>query len=165
MNLDTALRRASAGLHRTQARYRPAQLRDFTFSDRQALAEYISGSRERKSQTYRTAMREIQRAERGARVGPRYLSKFNAYASRLARSYVVVDFSGTIRISSEVSHRNIRGVGGSRYMGLLPESALDSDAAFHDRISGFFAVYGVPMMMVADPPAPDAVEQLTAVYV
>lgn len=111
-------------------------------------------------------MREIQRLERGQirNVGPRYLSRFNAYATRLARSYVVVDFSGTIRISNDVEHRNIRGVGGSRYQGLLPEGSLDSDRAFHDPISGFFAVYGVPAMMVADPPAPNAVDSLTAVY-
>ena len=165
MNLDTALRRASTRLHSGTRTYRPAQLRDLTFSDRQALAAYLSGTSVRKSQSYRTAMREIQRVERGQQIGPRYLSKFNAYATKLAQSYVVVDFSGTIRISNDVEHRNIRGVGSARYSGLLPETALDSDSAFHDRISGFFAVYGVPQMMVADPPAPDAVDSLTAVYV
>lgn len=113
-------------------------------------------------------MREIQRLERGQirQVGPRYLGKFNAYATKIARTYVSVDFSGTIRISADVEHRNIRNVG--RRGWLLPESALDSPASFEDRMSGFFAAYFGqvdPPMMLADPLAPDAVDSLRAEYV
>lgn len=141
--LAPALQRARAGLRNaapTARTVRPADLFG-TYFDRQELAETMSGTANRKSQAYRSAMRRIQRWERGAEPGPRLRGALDQVLSQLLRDRAVaVNFGGTILVSRDERFRDIQRVA-------LPSSAFLFEVPFP---RAFLASYGLPGARIVD---------------
>lgn len=142
--LRDALPVAEREMRRSRRSWRPVDL-GIVFSDRQGLAEALSGTSDRKSQKYRTSMRAIQRWERGATPSPRMRYKLEAYAQRLSESMVAVEFEGNVTVSKDTRFRRIGAAG---FQGVyVPELDLNRPVRFERR---FWDSYGLPGAVIDD---------------
>lgn len=152
MNLTTALgRELRGGFTTITVREGQPQLRGTRLVERQQLAEYLSGTTNRKSQKYRSAMRNIQRWAKGRKVSkPSLLGKLRRIRVR-AHPYgqgANVEIDGEIydrprTIRAHVSSELMDTVTGLWYAG-------NREAAAEAFEAGVFDSYGAPQLFVTD---------------
>jgi hypothetical protein len=139
VNLETALRRAVAERAGSPRAYRPVSIGDMLhFASRQQLASALSDDAPRKSQAYRTAMRNIQRWERGRTPNPESMEKLTDYLGELLSEDVTVEIEAEFKVSQDTRDRIISGV-------VVSGDALSSAEAFE---TAFIVSYGMPLTSV-----------------